>query len=99
MNNECKRKEKIHGMGRPLEIIFKETNNIYRNLFVQILARRISFKDFHCEKEDEKEIVNVLNVLKNAGLIDSSGAHYYPTSLGLRKARELNILERPKAWI
>lgn len=94
-----KEKKKYKGWENSLDILSKESNNIYRNLFIQILARRVSFKDFRYKKEDEKEIAKVLDVLKNAGLINSSGSYYYPTSLGLRKARELNILERPKAWI
>lgn len=101
------KKKKYKGWEDPLEILSEEPSkkpsnepsNIRRNLFSQILEHRIiSFQDFHYEKEDEKEVEDALGVLKNAGLINSSGTHYYPTSFGLRKARQLSISETPRAW-
>ncbi|MCK4860181.1 MAG: hypothetical protein KAS87_06465 [Candidatus Omnitrophica bacterium] len=93
------KKKKYKGRGDPLVILSKESSNIYRTLFSQILARRIiSLQDFHYEKEEEKEVEDAIDVLKNAGLINSSGTYYYPTSFGLRKARQLNISETPRAW-
>lgn len=93
------RKKKYKGLEDPSEILLPTSGNIHRNLFSQILERRvISFQDFHYEKEDEKEVEDAIDVLKNAGLINSSGTHYYPTSFGLRKARQLNISETPRAW-
>ena len=72
---------------------------IHRLLFSQILEHRvISFRDFHYGEEGEKEVGDALDALKNACLINSSGNQYYPTSYGLRKGRQLNISETPRAW-
>lgn len=91
------RKKKYKGLEDPSEILLPTSGNIHPILFSQILERRvISLQDF--QGEDEKEVEDALGVLKNAGLINSSGTYCYPTSFGLRKARQLNISETPRAW-
>ena len=91
------KKNRYKGLEDLSEILSQEPNNIYRNLFSQILGCRIvSFQDY--DDGGKKEIGEVLGVLKTAGLIDSSGGYYYPTSYGLRKGRQFDILETPRAW-
>ncbi len=92
--NEMK---KSKGLVDPSEILSIGTVN--RVVFSQILEERVtSFRDFHYGEEDEKKLEDALDTLKNAHLINSVGNQYYPTSYGLRKGRQLNISETPRAW-
>ncbi len=92
-----KETKKSKGLVDPSEILSIGTVN--RVVFSQILEHRVtSFRDFHYGEEGEKEVEYALDALKNARLINSSGNQYYPTSYGLRKGRQLNISETPRAW-
>ena len=93
-HHSTSRKRKYKGLEDPSEIL---SRGIYRTLFLQILKRRVSsFQRY--TGEDEKEREEALKVLKIAGLVDASGNFYYPTNYGLRKARQLDMSETPRAW-